>query len=82
MVMLNMGMSLKQKGSGLTESYDKSLYIQRKLLKAKLQHKTHATTNFEYMTIADRLRMVNWSDDSHLTDIVKPVYGIPTFQLT
>ena len=23
---------------------------------------------------------VNWSDDSHPTYVVKPVYGIPTFQ--
>ena len=32
--------------------------------------------------IADRLGMVSWRNDSHPTDVVKPVYGIPTFPLT
>ena len=38
--------------------------------------------NFDYTTIADRLRTVSWSNDSHQTCVVKPVYGIPTFPLT
>ena len=29
----------------------------------------------DYTTIADRLRTVNWGNDSHLTGVVKPVYG-------
>ena len=49
--------------------------------KAKWQHK-NATKNFDYTTIADRLRMVSWRNDSHPTDVVKPVYGIPTLPLT
>ena len=38
--------------------------------------------NFDYTTSANLLRTVNWSNDSHQTDVVKPVYGIPTFPLT
>ena len=37
---------------------------------------------FDYTTIADRLRTVSWSNDSHPTGVVKSVYGIPTFPLT
>ena len=42
----------------------------------------NATKKFDYTTIADRLKTVSWVNDSHLTDAVKPVYGIPTFPLT
>ena len=38
--------------------------------------------NFDYTTIADRLRTVSWSNNSHQTGVVKPVDGIPTFPLT
>ena len=38
--------------------------------------------NFDYTTIADLLRKVGLSNDSHSTGVVKPVYGIPTFPLT
>ena len=41
-----------------------------------------ATKNFDCTKIADRLRTVNWSNDNNPTDMVKPVYGIPTFQIT
>ena len=41
-----------------------------------------ATKNFDYTTIADRLRTVSWGNDSHPTGVVKPVYGIQTFPLT
>ena len=37
--------------------------------------------NFDYTTIAERLRMVSWSNDSHPTGVAKPVYGIQTFAL-
>ena len=36
---------------------------------------------FDDATIADRLGMVNWSNDSHKASVVKPVYGIPIFPL-
>ena len=42
----------------------------------------NATKNFDYTTIADRLRTVSWGNDSHPAGVVKPVYGIPTFPLT
>ena len=37
--------------------------------------------NFDYTTIADRLRTVNWHNDSYPTGVVKQVYGISTFPL-
>ena len=42
----------------------------------------NATKNFDYTTIADRLRTVSWGNNSHPAGVVKPVYGIPTFPLT
>ena len=42
----------------------------------------NATKNFDYTTIADRLRTVSRGNDSHPAGVVKPVYGIPTFPLT
>ena len=41
----------------------------------------NASKNFDYTTIADRLRMISWSHDSHQTCVVELVYGIPTFPL-
>ena len=35
----------------------------------------NATKNFDYTTIADRLRTVSWGNDSHPAGVVKPVYG-------
>ena len=43
---------------------------------------TNATKNFDYTTIADRLRTVSWSNTSHPTGVVKPVYERSTFPLT
>ena len=40
-----------------------------------------ATKNFDYTKIAGRLRPVSWSNDSHPTGVVKPIYGVPTFPL-
>ena len=37
---------------------------------------------FDYTTIADRLRTVSWSNSSHPTGVVKPVYERSTFPLT
>ena len=33
----------------------------------------NATKNFDYTTIADRLRTVSWGNDSHPAGVVKPV---------
>ena len=71
----------KEKGRDLTQSYDKIPYTNRKFQKAIRQYK-NATKDFDYSTIADQLRTVSWSNDSHPTGVVKPVYGIPTFSLT
>ena len=38
--------------------------------------------NNSYTTIADRPRTVSWSDSSHPTGVVKPVYERSTFPLT
>ena len=66
--------SEREKGRGLTQSYDKSPYTHRKIQKATWQQKT-ATKNFDYTTIANRLRTVSWSSNStsHPTGVVKPV---------
>ena len=61
----------KRKWRDLTQSYDKSPYINRKRQKAMRQHK-NATKNFDNTTIADRLRPVSWGNDSHPTGVVKP----------
>ena len=59
-----------KKEGDLTQSYDKSP-IPTENSKTKGQH-TNATKNFDYVTIADRLRTVSWSNDSHPTGVVKP----------
>ena len=41
----------------------------------------NATKNFDYTTIADRLRTVSWSNSSHPTGVVKPVYERSTHPL-
>ena len=42
----------------------------------------NATKNFYYTTIADQHRTVGWSNNSHPTCVVKPVYVRSTFPLT
>ena len=59
--------------------WQKSVHRQEK--KATWQHK-NAIKNFEYTTIADRLRTVSGSNNSHPTGVVKAVYGRLTFLLT
>ena len=59
----------------MTQSYDKSPYTNRKIQKATWQHKKKRQQNFDYITIADRLRTVSWSNSSHPTGVVKPVYN-------
>ena len=71
----------KGKGRDLTQSYDKNTYIDRKIQKATWQHK-NATKNFDFSTIADRLRTVSWGNDNFPTGVDKAVYGILTFPLT
>ena len=33
-----------------------------------------ATKNFDYTTIVDQLRTVSWSNSSHPTGVVKPIF--------
>ena len=49
---------LREKGRDLTQSCDKNPYTHRTIQKATWQHK-NATKNFDYTTIADRLRTVS-----------------------
>ena len=71
----------EKKGRDLTQSCDKNPYTLRTIKKATWQHK-NATKNVDYITIADRLRTVNWSNSSHPTGVVKPVHECSTFPLT
>ena len=72
---------IREKGRDLTQYCDKNPYTHRTIQKATRQHK-NVTKNFDYTTIADRLRTVSWSNSSHPTGVVKPVYERSTFPLT
>ena len=71
----------RQKGRDLTQSYDKSPYTHRKTQKSTWQH-SNATKNFDYTTIADRLRTVSWGNSSVPIGVAKPVNGIQIVPLT
>ena len=60
---------LREKGWDLTQSYDKSPYTYKKSKKQRDNTK-NATKNFDYTTIADRLRTVSWSKNSYPTGVV------------
>ena len=61
--------------------WQKPLHQQKKSKKQRDNIK-NATKSFDYTTIADRLRTVSWSNSSHPTGVVKPVYERSTFPLT
>ena len=65
----------------MTQSYDKSPHIHKKIQKTTWQHK-NATKTFNNTKIADRLMTVSLSNNSDLTGMVKPVYERSAFQLT
>ena len=50
--------------------------------KRQIDNTNNATKKFEYTAIADRLRTVRWSKNSHPIGVVKPVYERSTFPLT
>ena len=52
---------IREKEGDLTQSYDKTPYTNRKFENQRTTH-TNATKNFDYTTIADRLRTVSWSN--------------------
>ena len=70
--------SQREKEGYLTKSYDKSPFNHRKIKKSKVTTQKNANKNFDYTMIAERLRTVSLSNDSHQTGVVKPVYGIPS----
>ena len=51
----------REKEGDLTQSYDRTPYTNRKFENQRTTH-TNATKNFDYTTIADRLRTVSWSN--------------------
>ena len=44
----------------------------------KQRDNTKSHQNFDYTTIADRLRTVSWSNNSHPTGVIKPVFYAKT----
>ena len=56
----------------------KPLYHQ-KIEKVKRQHKD-ATKNFDQLTIADRLRVVSWSNYCHPPGVIKGDSNLPTYR--
>ena len=62
----------------LTQSYlkKKKPLRRQKTPKSKITTKND-TKIFDSTMIKDRLKTVSWSNDSHPTGVVKPVYGIP-----
>ena len=52
----------REKEGDLTQSYDKTPYTNKKFENQRITQK--ATKNFDYTTIADRLRTVSWSNKS------------------
>ena len=73
--------SVTEKGRDLTQYYDKKPLHPQKNPKSDVATK-NATKNFDYTSIADRLRTVSWSYSSHPTGLVKPVYKRSTFPQT
>ena len=54
--------------------------IQTEMSKEQSDNTNNATKKFDYTAVVDRLTTVSWSNYSHQTDVVKPVYGsnLPT----
>ena len=69
---------LREKGRDMTQSMTKA---HKPTEKSKKQHDNTKSPPklFDYTMIADRLRAVSWSNNSHPTGVVKPVkikYGL------
>ena len=66
------GPSTREEGIDLTQSYEKSPYTNRTLIKQSDNTKRHQ--NYDYATIADRLRTVSWTTYSrHPTGLRDPI---------
>ena len=57
----------------MTQSYNQKTLHPKKNPKNKLTTTQKRHQNFDFTTIADRLRTVSLSNDSHQTDVVKSV---------
>ena len=68
-----------EKERDLTQFYNESPYTNRKINNQLTTEKRFK--NFNYTTISDWLRTVNWSYN-YPTGVVKPIYGYQTFPLT
>ena len=73
-------MTQREKERDLTQPHDENPYTNTELNSQWSTQKRHQ--NFDDATIADQLRTVSWSNNSHPAGVVKPVYGYPTFPLT
>ena len=58
--------------------FEKESFLNREFKKAKGYDK-NATKTWDYTTIANTLRTVIQTSDSHPTGVVKPVYRIPMY---
>ena len=78
-----MKMHGEKKGRDMIDSVLWQKPLHRPTEKSKKQSDNiKAPQKIDYTTIADRLSMVSWGNDSHPTGVVKPVNGIPTLPLT
>ena len=60
--------------------WQKPIYQQK--IRKPIDNTKTPPKNFDYTTIADRLKTVSCSNNSNPNDLVKPVYVYPTFPLT
>ena len=73
---------VREKGRDLISPMKKTNTPTEKSQEQRDNTKKTATKNFDYTTIADRLRTVSWSNSSHPTGVVKPVHERSIFPLT
>ena len=71
----------REKGRDMTQSIIRVPTLTEKSKKQRDNTKI-STKNFDYTTIADRLRTVRSSNNSHPTGVVQLVYERSTFPLT
>ena len=64
---------LREKVRDLKEVWQKPRHLKSNVTSQK-RHQ-----NFDYTTIADRLRTVSWSNESHPTGVVKTVNGFKKY---
>ena len=70
-------LKLREKERDFLSPMTKAPYQQK--IQQPIDNTKYANKNFDYTTIVNRLRTVSWSNYSHPTGVIKPVYGYPTF---